>query len=82
MISRSASLAPVAASFYGNKDSAEEIKLKDLEMGRLSWITQHSSKYNYKYPYRGGRGRFEDRRGKGTVKMEERENSEDATLLP
>jgi len=42
---------------YGSRISAVVIKLRILTQGRLSWIIQVDSKYNYMYPYWGWGGR-------------------------
>lgn len=39
-ISTSWSVEPVNITLYGKKDSADVVKLKGLEMGRLCWIIQ------------------------------------------
>lgn len=40
------SLGPVDVTLYGNKVSADATKLKDHEMGRVSWIIQVGPKSN------------------------------------
>ena len=39
-ISTSWSVEPVNITLYGKNDSADVVKLKGLEMGRLCWIIQ------------------------------------------
>lgn len=64
-------MEPMNVTLYGKKCSANVIKLKSLEIGRLCWIIEVGPKCNNNCYYEAGKGKVEtDWRGDGAVTIQ------------
>lgn len=67
-VSKSKSLEPVNVTLYAKK-IADVIKIKDFDIGRLSWIIWMEPKCNDKLLYKR-KADMRDRKGEGNVTIE------------